>query len=99
MAGGVGAARLFFYADIQFGACFLDDLLSILLGELLVLLVALDGLLNLGDFVLGKVAALVFPVFPRIEIVVGAVGPLADDAQATMFHALNLEDLFQERSW
>lgn len=91
MGGGRGCGGgAFFYADIQFGACVLDDLLRILLGELLVFLVALDGLLDLGDFVLGQVAALVFAVFPRVEIVVGAVRPLAHDAQATMFHASNL---------
>jgi hypothetical protein len=56
-----------------------DDLLRILLRELLVFVVALNGLFDLWDFVLGQVAATVLAVFPRVEAVIGAVRPLAHD--------------------
>ena len=74
----------------------LDDLLSVLLGELLVLLVTRNGLLDLRDFVLGQIAAAVFAVFPGVEVVVGPVGSLADDGEGAMLHALDLKDLFDE---
>jgi hypothetical protein len=64
---------LFFYADIQLGAGLLDDLLSVLLGELLVLMVALNGLLDLRDFVLRQITAAVFAIFPGVEAVIGAL--------------------------
>lgn len=87
---------LFFNADLQLSTCLLNNLLSILLGELLVFLVTLNGLLDGGDFVLREVAALVLAVFPGVEIVIGAIGALADDAEGGVLHALNLKDLFQE---
>jgi hypothetical protein len=74
----------------------LDDLLSVMLGELLVLVVTFNGLLDLRDFVLRQIAAGVFAVFPGIKVVIGAVGPLADDGEGAVLQALNLEDLFEE---
>jgi len=74
----------------------LDDLLAIFLSELLVLLVALNGLTNLGDLILREVAALVGPILPGVEVVVRAVGTLTDDREGTVLHALDLEDLFQK---
>jgi hypothetical protein len=59
----------------------LDDLLSVLLGELLIFVVTLDGLLDLRDFILRQVAAAVFAVFPGVEVVVGAVRPLTDNGE------------------
>ncbi len=50
-------AGLFFNAYIQLGAGLPDDLLSVLLGELLVLVVTLNGLLDRWDFVLRQVTA------------------------------------------
>jgi hypothetical protein len=73
-----------------------DDLLSILLGELLVLTVTIDGVLDFLDFVLGQVAATVFAILPGVEIVIGAVGTLADNRERAVLHALDLEDLIEE---
>src|ERR1019366_2569537 len=100
--GGFGAGvlwiglGLFFYADIQLGAGLFDDLLTVLLGEVLVLVVTLDGLLDLWDFVLGQIAAAVFAFFPGVEVVVGTVGALADNREGAVLHALDLEDTFDE---
>jgi hypothetical protein len=55
-----------------------------------------DGFLDLRDFVLGHVAALIFAILPRVQTVIGAVGTLAQNAQGAMFHAFDLEDLFQK---
>ena len=66
---GIGAG-LFFYADTQLGTGLLDDLFAIFLGELLVLLAALDRLLDLGDFVLRDVAALVGAILPGVEVII-----------------------------
>ena len=96
MGSGWAGGGLFFNADVQLGTGLLDNLLSILLRELLVLVVALNGLFDLGDFVLRQVTALIFSVFPRVKIVVGAVGPLANDGEGAMLHALDLEDLFEK---
>lgn len=96
--GGVcfGGGSSFFYPGAQLGAGLLDDLLGVSLGKLLVFLVARNGLLDFGEFGLGDVAALVGPVFPGAEVVVGAVGALADGAERAVFHAGDLEDLFDE---
>ena len=91
--GWVGA---FFNADIQFGAGLLDDLLSVLLGELLVFVVSLDGMLDLRDFVLGQVAAAVSAILPGVQAVIGAVRSLTDNGEGTVLHALDLKDLFDE---
>jgi hypothetical protein len=74
----------------------LDDLLGIFLGEVLVFQVALNGLLDLGDLILRDVTTLVGAVLPGVEVVVRAVGALADDREGAVFHAPDLEDLFQE---
>ena len=74
----------------------LDDLLSVLLSELLVLVVTLNGLLDLRDFVWGQIAAAVFALFPGVEVVIGTTGPLADNAEGAVLHALDLDDLFDE---
>ena len=92
----MGWGRAFFYADVQLGAGLLDDLLSILLGELLVLVVTLDGLLDLRDFILRQVAAAVLAVFPRVEAVVGTIGTLADNGEGAVLHALDLKDPFDQ---
>lgn len=73
-----------------------DDALGVLRGELLKLLVALDGLLDLRDLVLRDVAALIGTLFPGVEVVVRAVGALAHDREGAVLHALDLEDLLQE---
>jgi hypothetical protein len=87
---------LFFNADIQLGAGLFDDLLGVLLGELLVLLVARDGLLDFRDFLLGQIPAAVLAIFPGVEAVVGAIGPLAHNGKGAVLHALDLEDLLEE---
>jgi len=69
VALGIGAGLLF-YADTQLGTGLLDDLFAIFLSELLVLLVALDRLLDLGDFVLRDVAALVGAILPGVEVII-----------------------------
>jgi len=74
----------------------LDDLLAIFLGELLVLLAARDRLLDLGDFVLRDVAALVGAILPGVEVIIRAIGAMADDGEGAVLHAANIEDLFQE---
>jgi len=74
----------------------LDDLLSVLLGELLVFVVTLNGLLDLRDFVLGQITAAVFAIFPGVETVIGTVRPWANNGKGTMFHALDLKDLLDE---
>ena len=74
----------------------LNDLLGIVLGQLLVLVVALNGLFDLRDLVLGQIAAAVFAIFPGVEAVIGAVRPLADDREGAVLHALDLEDLFEK---
>lgn len=97
MWGGICfCGRAFFYADVQFSPRSLDDLPGILLGELLVFAVALDGLLDGRDFVLGNIAAAVLVVLPGIEIEVRPGWPLADRAQAAVLHVLNLEDLLKQ---
>lgn len=78
------------------GAGLLDDLLSVLLGELLIFVVTLDGLLDLRDFILRQVAATVFAVFPGVEVVVGAVRPLTDNGERAVLHALDRKDLFNQ---
>jgi hypothetical protein len=87
---------LFFNADIQLGAGLFDDLLRVLLGELLVSVVTLNGLLDLRDFVWGQVAAAVPAIFPGVEVVIGTVRPLTDNAEGAVLHAWDLEDLFDE---
>ena len=74
----------------------LDDLLSVLLGELLIFVVTLDGLLDLRDFILRQVAATVFAIFPGVEVVVGAVRPLTDNGEGAVLHALDRKDLFNQ---
>ena len=74
----------------------LDNLLSVLLGELLIFVVTLDGLLDLWDFILRQVAATVFAVFPGVEVVVGAVRPLTDNGEGAVLHALDRKDLFNQ---
>jgi hypothetical protein len=54
----------FFCADIQLGAGLLNDLLGVLLGEMLVFVITINGLLDLREFVFGQIAAAVFAVFP-----------------------------------
>lgn len=81
---------------MQLGAGLLDDLLSVLLGELLVLLVTLNGLLDLRNLVLWQIAAAVFAVFPGVEVVVGTAGSLADDGEGAVLHPLDLKDLLDE---
>ena len=73
-----------------------DDLLGVLPGELLVFVVALNGLLDFGHFVLGQVATTVFVLFPGVETVIGAVRSLADNAEGAVLHALDLQDLFED---
>jgi len=87
----------FFYAGAQFGAGFLNELPGIRLGQLLVVVVAGDGLLDGGDFVLGHVAAAVLAVLPRVEVEVGPAGALADHTEGAVLHVLNLEELFEQR--
>jgi hypothetical protein len=77
----------------------LDDLLSILLGELLVFAVAFNGLLDLRDFGLREIATLILALFPGVEVVVRAVRPLADSAEGAVLHALDLEELLEEGLW
>ena len=72
----------------------LDNLPGVLPGELLVFLVALGCLLDLGDFVPGKAAALLHAVFPEVEVVARALWAMADDRERAMLHALDLEGLF-----
>lgn len=91
--GWLGA---FFSADIQLGASLRNDLLSVLLGELLVFVVSLDGLLDVRNFVLGKITAAVFAVFPRVEAVIGAIRALADNGEGAVLHALDLKQLLNE---
>jgi hypothetical protein len=67
-----------------------------LLGELLVFVVTLNGLLDLRDFVLGQIAAAVFALFPGVEAVIGAAGSLTDDGEGAVLHTLDLKDLFDE---
>jgi len=74
----------------------LDDLLSVLGGELLVFLVTHDGLLDLRDFVLRQISAAIFAVFPGVEVVVGTAGSLADDGEGAVLHTLDLKDLFDK---
>src|SRR5208282_389413 len=88
---------VFFYAEGQFGAGLVDDLLSVLLGQLLVFLIAGDGLLDGRQFVQGQVAAAVFAVLPGVEVVVRAVGTGADHGDGTVLHMLDVEDLLEER--
>jgi len=88
--------RLFFYADGQFGTRLLHDLPGVLLSELLVFVVALDGFLDHRYFVLRHIATAVFVVFPGIEIEVRPLGALADLAERAVLHPLNLEDLFDQ---
>ena len=87
---------LFFYADIQLSAGLLDDLLSVFLGQLLVFVVTLDGVLDLRYFILRQIAAAVFTIFPRVEAVVGAVGSLPDNREGAVLHPLDLKDLFEK---
>jgi hypothetical protein len=91
------AAGLFFYADTQLSAGLLDDLLSVLLGQLLVFVITVDRLLDFRDLILRQIAAAVFAIFPRIETVVGAVGSLADNREGAVLHPLDLKDLFEKR--
>jgi hypothetical protein len=81
---------------MQLGTGLLNDLLGVLLRELLVLVVTLDGLLDLRNFIVRQIAAAVFAVFPGVEAVIGAVRSLTDNAEGAMLHALDLKDLFDE---
>ena len=87
---------LFFYADVQFGAGLLDHLARVGFREFLEFVIPLDGLLSGWDFILGDVATAVLPVLPGVEIIIRAVGALADDRERPVLHLLNLEDLVEE---
>ena len=81
---------------MQLSAGLRNDLLCILLGQLLVSVVALDGLSDLRDLILRQVATRVFAVFPGVEAVIRAVRALADNRERAVLHALDLEDLLEE---
>lgn len=74
----------------------LDDLPGVFLSELAVFLVALNGLPDLWELIVRDVAALVGTLLPGVEVVVRAVGALADDRERAVLQAPDLEDLFQE---
>jgi hypothetical protein len=52
--------------------------------------------LDLWNLVLRQVAAAVLAVFPGVEAVVGAVGPLADNGEGAVLHVLDLKNLFNQ---
>jgi hypothetical protein len=52
-----------------------------------------------GDLVRWNVAAEGFALFPALEVVVGAVGTLADDAELARFHVLDLGELLKNLGW
>ena len=82
----------------QFSARLNDDRLSVLLGEFLITVIALDGLLNGGGLIPRDIAGKVFAAFPGLVLVIGALGSFTHDGQFATFHALDLSDLFEELS-
>lgn len=56
-----------------------------------------NGLLQGGNLILGNVVRDVLTIFPGLVIVVRALGSLAEDAELTSLHVLDLSDLLQER--
>ena len=56
-----------------------NDLLSVIFGQLLEALITIDRLLNSGDLVTGHVAGNIPALFPRLMVIEGALGSLAQD--------------------
>lgn len=88
---------LFFYTRLSFGSGFIHHDLDVLLHQLLETVVALDGLLNLGDLFQGDIAGNIFAVFIALVIVVRPLRALANDAQGAAFEALDLSDVLENR--
>ena len=73
-----------------------NDELGILADQELKLLVVGGVLGDHLDLVAGNVAAEGFAIFTALEVIIGAVGALAKDAEFARFHALDLGDLLKE---
>jgi hypothetical protein len=55
-----------------------------------------QGRLEIGDLFGGDVAGNIFSPLVTLVVVVGALGPLANDADRTPIHALDLGDLVKD---
>jgi hypothetical protein len=51
-----------------------------------------------GDLVCGNIEGEGFAVFPALQVVIRAIGAVADDTEFARFHVLDLSDLLEELS-
>lgn len=86
----------FFYAGQPLGPSPGHDLRRVLRRQFLKAVVARDGLLELGDLLAGHIAGNIAAIFIALVIVVGAVGTLADHADAPAVHVLNLREVVED---
>ena len=52
-----------------------------------------------GNLVCGNIEGEGLAVFPALEVVVGAVGAVADYTEFARFHVLDLGDLLEDSGW
>ena len=72
--------------------------MSILADQSLELPIVGGVLSDEGSLVGGHVAGEGFAVFPALQIVIGAIGAVPNDAEFARFHGLDLGDLLEEVS-
>jgi hypothetical protein len=89
---------LFFKAASPFGAGLFDDQLSILPYQRLELLIIRVVLTNDLNLVWRNVTGHRLAVFSTLEVVVGPVGALPDNAEFARLHSLDLGNLLKELS-
>jgi hypothetical protein len=70
--------------------------LGILRDQGLELLIAGGVLAHHGDLVGGNIPGEGFAVFSALEVVIGAVGAVAEDTEFARFHLLDLADLLED---
>lgn len=63
------------------------------------LLIAGGVLAHHGDLVGGNIPGEGFAVFSALEVVIGAVGAVAEDTEFARFHLLDLGDLLEDLRW
>ena len=74
----------------------LDDSLSIVFGETLEFVIALQGVLDRVGLIARNVTGDILAVLPGLKLVVRPLWALGHDGQFATFHGFNLSDLFEE---
>ena len=80
----------------KFGTRLIDDALSILFGEVLEFVIALQSVLHRVGLIARHMAGDILAVLPGLKFVVGSLRTLGHDGQFATFHAFDLSDLLGE---